>query len=492
MPRPGTDILIVDDLRPSGPVLTTGQAFFAGTAERGPASAQKVASPRDYTDRYGARTGGSLLNDAVNTYFAEGGVMLYVSRIVADDAVAATAPLGTGGVVTVTADSPGVWGNQVTVSVEGAPGYTAAGDPVILVVSYQGAEVDRSGVCAAAADCAAFGQVSQWIDVTATGLPADGDTATLTTGTDGTGGGDLDAALARFEHGLGPGQVAAPGLTSTAAHTSLCAHADQMRRCALLDLPDTGSVSALTTAIDALQGATPDTGVPGVRYALALAPWLTYPGPVGPSTIVVPYSGVQAGLIARADATNANPNQAAGGVNGISRQALGLSQTYSDADRETLNQAGVALAKVVYGQVRTYGYRTAAGPNDPNWTWFGNSRLIMAIAWESDAVAENYVLGQIDGRHQVMARLESDLRGVCLAHYNAGALYGATPADAFDVDTGPTVNTDATIANDELHAVISLRCSPGAEWVQIEIVRVAPDRTLPNAPVTGTQPALAA
>jgi hypothetical protein len=36
MPRPGTDVTILDDATPGGPSLNTGQAFFVGIAASGP------------------------------------------------------------------------------------------------------------------------------------------------------------------------------------------------------------------------------------------------------------------------------------------------------------------------------------------------------------------------------------------------------------------------------------------------------------------------
>ena len=96
----------------------------------------------------------------------------------------------------------------------------------------------------------------------------------------------------------------------------------------------------------------------------------------------------------------------------------------------------------------------------------------MAIAHEADAVAENYVFRQIDGGRRVFAALESDLVGVCLRYFNLGALFGDTPEEAFAVDTGEQVNTLATIAAQEIHAVIRLKASPFGEWVAIDIVKV--------------------
>ena len=96
----------------------------------------------------------------------------------------------------------------------------------------------------------------------------------------------------------------------------------------------------------------------------------------------------------------------------------------------------------------------------------------MAIAHEADAAAENYVFQQIDGGRRLFAALETDLAGVCLRYFNLGALFGATAEEAFYVDTGEQVNTLATIAAQEIHAVIRLKVSQFGEWVAIDVVKV--------------------
>jgi len=465
VPRPGTEIRIVDGAAGGGPVLDTGQAFFAGVAARGSTTkAVKVASLPEYETLFGPRSGGSLLYDAVATFFAEGGGTLYVSRASGAGAATATALLGTG--LTAKAASPGVWGNSVKVTAV-APAFGAGVE--IVVESPAGTEVDRSPALATNDAIVAWSQGRNWVTFTKVNdtLPPAASTATLTTGADGSAPttADVAAALARFEYGLGPGQVAAPGYTTTVIHQELLKHVDATRRVALVDLPDTASGATLATAVQAL-GTTK-----GVRFAQALAPWLSYPGPAG-APVVVPSSGVQAALIARQDAVTGNPNEAAAGAGGIHRGTLGISQAYSDADRKTLNEQGVTLAKEKYGSIRTYGGRTAAGPADTNWLPFGNSRVLMAIAHEADAVAELYVFKQIDGGRRVFAALESDLNGVCLRYFNLGALFGNSAEEAFNVDTGPQVNTLATIQAQEIHAVIRVKASPFGEWVALDIVKV--------------------
>jgi hypothetical protein len=487
VPRPGTDIIIVDEAAPSGAILDTGQAFMVGATGRGPTDrAEKITSASRYEAVYGDRSGGALMSDAVGAYFSEGGGVLYVSRATGSGAAAASVAFGS---LTADAASAGAWGDDLTVSAEAPSTLSetigaqrlearAAGDPVVIVVALDGTNVERSPVVADADSAVNWAAGSDYVRLAKGAdnlVPVAGTTADLTGGADGgaPGASDIAAALGRFDSAYGPGQVLAPGLTQTAVHEELLAHVAATRRCALVDLPDSSDPTVLGAAVAALEN------IDGVRFTSAWAPWATYPGPAG-SQVTVPYAAVEAALIAQADRATGNPNQPAAGANGVCRYALGLAQEFTDAQREALNGAGVCMAKVVYGDVRSYGYRTAAGPADTNWLWFGNSRVVMAVAHESEAIAENYVLRQIDGRGQLFAALEADLRGVCLRHFNAGALYGASPEEAFAVDTGSAVNTPETITNGEVHAVIRLKCSPAAEWVVIEIVKVPVERALPT------------
>ena len=473
MPRPGTEIRIVDGAAGGGPALDTGQAFFAGVAARGSTSkAVKVASLPEYETAFGPRSGGSLLYDAVASFFGEGGGTLFVSRAAGAGAVQATGQLGGASGLTAKAASPGVWGNTVKVSAL-APAFGSGVE--ISVENPAGTEVDRSPALATNDAIVAWSQGRSWVTFTKLGdtLPAAASSVTLTTGADGSAPGtaEVASALGRFEYGLGPGQVAAPGYTTTVIHQELLKHCDAMRRVALVDLPDSATPGALVAAVQAL------ASTKGIRFAQALAPWLSYPGPAG-APVTVPFSGVQAALIARADAQSGNPNQAAAGANGVHRMTLGLSQEYDDATRKSLNEQGVTLAKVKYGSVRTYGGRTAAGPADTNWLPFGNSRVLMAIAHEADAVAEVYVFKQIDGGRRIFAALESDLNGVCLRYFNLGALFGDSAEEAFNVDTGLQVNTIQTITAQEIHAVIRVKVSPFGEWVPIDIVKVPVQQAL--------------
>lgn len=483
MPRPGVDISIVDGAPAGTSGFDSGTAFMFGVTERGPTDrAALVTSLAEYADLYGARSGGSLMYDAVRVFFMEGGSRLYVSRVIGSGAAVASIAFGS---ATAKAANGGTWANDVVVSAVAPTTFAelveqqakrsvdpqAAGDPIVVTITDGGKLVERSSVVANVDELVAWAaKYSTYVRFTKGAdnlIPIAGTNVTLTGGTAGAAvaNTDISAAIARFEHGFGPGQLVGPGYTTTPVHQLVLAHCEAQKRCAVLDLPDSSDPLVLSAAVQALYTTA------GVRYAAAFAPWAIYPAEVAPATVTVPYSAVEAGIIARVDRAG-NPNAPAAGADGVAKFAVGLSQTYTDAQREAVNRAGVDLAKSVYGQIRTYGYRTAAGPSDTNWLWYGNSRTLMAIAYECDEMAESYVLKQIDGRRQIFSRLNKDLAGVCSRYFDMGALYGETPEEAFHVDTGPGINTDATIALGEIHAVLKLKVSPAAEWVQIEIVKV--------------------
>jgi hypothetical protein len=279
-------------------------------------------------------------------------------------------------------------------------------------------------------------------------------------------------ALTALTKSYGPGQIFVPGadgLLST-THDALIAHAGDNNRIALLDTDPDATATELTALATTLAGDA------NARYAALFAPAAIVPGLTSADTRTVPYSALEAGIMSR-NAAAFSPNVPAAGINGISRFATDLTATFTDAEREDLNDAGVDVARLVYGQVETYGYRTLA-PADSGWSNLGNARLNMEIVAKAEAVGERYMFAQIDGRGIRISQFGAELAGMLVPYYDAGSLYGESAHDAFFVDVGPAVNTAETIANGELHAVIGARMSPFAEYVVIEIVKVATDQPL--------------
>lgn len=475
MTRPGTQVTLRDTPPPRSEPEATGVWFVCGLTERGKAEPDFVKSLDAFITHFGDRQSYSVLYDCIEAFFREGGNKVWISRVLGPNPVTAfvdlndSAPAAT---LRVSANSPGGWGNSLNVAV-------TAGDAVgefKLVISHDTlgtletspSLVDTTAAISWAATNSSYVELTE---LAGTGDPVVVAAQSLATGTDDRTNitdAEWQAAVDLFLADEGPGQVSYPGQTTTTLHNQQMTHAADNNRIAILDAPDTTSKSALIAAASPLQGDD------GERVSGLFAPWVTIPGLLPNTEREIPYSPIQAGLIARSDSKSGNPNLAAAGENGRSLLATGVNATFNSADREELNTASVNLAKVVNGEVRTYGYRTLVDPTtSPNYRNLANMRLVMAIKALADDIAESYVFDQIDAQGQKFAEYNGQLKGMLDEFWKKRALYGATREEAFNVDTSPAVNTPITIANEEIRAVLAIKASPYGELVVVEVVKVA-------------------
>lgn len=270
----------------------------------------------------------------------------------------------------------------------------------------------------------------------------------------------LDKLTAEF----GPGQVLIPGVASAGAHAALLDHAASSRRCVLLDTEADATATEIATAAAGLSAST------GAERATLLAGWSVMPAPGG-ATRTVPASVITAGLVGRNDAAAGHANNApaadqgrgAGFVNG----ALGLASAFTDAEHDTLHEAGVSVFRSIRGQAQLYGWRSLSA--DPRFRQLNWGRIAMQLSSGIAAGAEKFLFRQIDGQGRLFAELEGMLRGYLTGLWTANALYGATTDDAFDVEVAG-VNTPETIAAGELHAAVAVALTPHTEKVVIDVV----------------------
>jgi phage tail sheath protein FI len=488
---PGHSITIGE--RPPATIADSDTAawFVAGFTERGSYTQPiLVRSLAQAVEKAGDRLTYGPLYDALDTYFREGGSIAYIGRVVGPNPVLATHTFNDStpaAAIRVDAVSVGSWGNNITVAISTG----SVGGTFVITVAYNDTNVEVSPDLADGAAAQAWAAAnSKYIVVTDLpgGVPANIAATALTGGTDDhTNATDATwlAALNLFTDDYGPGQVSAPGRTTTQGYTDLLNHATKHNRRAVLDGADTSTVSTLTTAASGLRSLTaPDqagNSTSASRYGALYAPWAVVPGISPGTTRTVPYSAVQAGLIARAESEGHNPNEAAAGPLGRARYATGLSQpAWTDSQRETLNEGGVNVSRLIGGVPTTYGDRTLVNPlTDALWKSFANSREVMAAAADCSSVMAEFDFAQLDGRGFKIAELGGELRGTALLpHYLRGALYGNSPDEAFTVNVGPDVNTPDTISAGELHADVALRVSPNAEKVQTRVVRVSAAESL--------------
>lgn len=488
MARPG--VVVVNRTAPPtrGAPTDTGVAFFAGIAEKGPADkALTVHNMAEFETSYGGRPNGMILYDACDIAFRKGVTAITIARAVGPDATKDTATLQDAGAVdSIAVDTIGPGASALTV--QPIAGSLAGTFVLVIVDTDLGKEVDRSRDLASPVDAVDWSGKSDFVRVRAVG---GNNPAPLGAGVALAGGDDDRAAITDVERAaallllpktLGPGQVAYPGATTAAAHAALLNHAKLANRWALLDAQDTPSDTTLEAEADGDRAA-PDKLELAETFGMLLGPWHVARGVAGGTTRTVPPSAVVAGLIATSDARTGNPNTAAAGANGDSSDVtLALSQpAWDDDTRERLNDAGVNIFREVWGGFRLYGFRSLADMTDPDsaaWQSAGAGRTRMAITNELEAYAEQFVFAQLDGQGQTIARFKGGLMGILQKYWANDALYGASAPEAFVVDTGPTVNTENTLAANELHAVIGLRVSPFAELVYIEVVKVPSNQAL--------------
>ena len=492
---------------------STGTWFVAGLAA-GPANtAFPLRSINDFTTYFGQIVNGQVtgryvisanmssltIYDALNEYFQDGGNIAYFSRIQPTSTGVAATSSGSVNAWQLTANGKGTWANSSNSSAAGVivtiTGYSVGSQTAYTAtISYNGTAIASTNGILTDNDFVNWvnslqvgsggGFVTAASQVQTSTLPASGSTITiyLTGGTDtAIADTDLPVALGAFTALLGPGQVSYPGGTSSADWNNLTAHAIAFNRVAYLDAPNTASASTIETQVSTFQSAVTDSS-----YAGIFAPWVVIPGVVNTNATsltspvfnrTVAPSAYAAACAATNDA-NADANNAAAGLAYSSSYITGVTQSYVQTDLANLNAAGVNIIKQLpTGQFALWGFRSAAF--NPAWTFLNNVRMRMQIVFQAGNLAESFVFQEIDSQGKLFARLNGALSGLMLGYYQRGSLYGPTPAAAFSVNTGPSVNTANTIAAGQINANISVKLSSISEIVNINITKYNLNQAIP-------------
>jgi len=477
--RPSVDVVLRSTPVPQSAPTDLGVSFVVGLSDSGPANtATLVSSISDFERIFGLRTTYSVLYDALDIYFREGGANAYVSRVVGPSATTGFKNLNdAGAAVSLVANALGPGAGSANISVGVRAGSSGALFVIFVVVG--GVEVETSPDLADQNAAVLWGKSSNYIRLVlgaSANNPAVAAAAALSAGNDDRNNvvdAQWQTALDGIPEALGPGQVWAPGRTTDVGHTQLLAHAYNRSRVGILDAPDTPTISVLQASATGARAG-------NQRFGAMFWPWAVCPGVVSGSTRKVPYSAIQAGVLARNDASGFGPSDPAAGDNGVSFTAIDLSQpAVSDASRDTLNKSGIDVVRMMFGSARTYGWRSLVDPvADSDWINFGHVRLYTAIVADANQIGERFMFDKLDGQGTKISEFEKDLKGMLARYYSSGDLYGATPQDAYRVDVGPSVNTPTTLSKNELHAVLYVKMSPFSEYIRIEIVKLPITQTV--------------
>jgi phage tail sheath protein FI len=189
---------------------------------------------------------------------------------------------------------------------------------------------------------------------------------------------------------------------------------------------------------------------------------------------VVPPCGHVAGVYAADDADRgvgaAPANRELAGV-------VDLVPTPTPADLADLTAAGVNPLRSLPGRgLRIWGARTLAGPDQPEWTAIGVSRLFLSIArW---LAANGPALAFEPNDLTLWVRVRRQLTERLWQLWRQGDLAGATPDDAFyvtcDAGTNPTELREAGLLVTE----VGLAPTVPAEFVVVRLVQQGADVTV--------------
>lgn len=418
-----------------------GQLFVLGATERGPVDrAVQVNGLAAYTATFGSRTGGSDTYDLLEMAFKEGLGSAWVARMAGPSALSATKALDT---LTVTATSPGAWGNTITVS------WTAASKTLTVEgVDYPGADLATINAALALGSA----------PVRATGTLPVGNVAAadLAGGTDDAAAAVVATGLALFDGAMGDGAVTVVGKTASVVAADLAAHCKANSRHGLIPAV---AGSSLAQALSELVSLTdPELNL--------LWPTIT----AGAKT----YSpvGLAAGARARALASGNPVASPIAPAYGLAQFADGVTTAITDADWKTANAAGLSVIRAPLGQVQLAGWRSVAAPGGRLTMQGANYRdLINRVQAGCDQVCYDWRGSTVSGPLSLSA-LTGRLTGF-MESISAAFTPGANDP-GYSIDAGPGVNTPAQIATGVIMVNVAFRAAGTAEFFVISIKAADP------------------
>jgi uncharacterized protein len=239
----------------------------------------------------------------------------------------------------------------------------------------------------------------------------------------------LIAALSTFKPIDEIALVAVPGLTDDAVQTAILDHCENQYlqdRFAILD----GRRTATLTKT-AIQG-----GVRDSSYGAIYFPWIEAFDPDTKVNIIIPPSGHIAGVYARVDAERGVHKAPA---NEIIRGALGVETLVSKEDQAGLNPEDINVIRKFNGNITIWGAHTLAGKENADWRYINARRLFLFLRESIDEGTQWVVFEPNDP--SLWARITRNVTAFLTNVWRAGALFGATPQEAFYVKCDAETNT---------------------------------------------------
>ncbi len=199
------------------------------------------------------------------------------------------------------------------------------------------------------------------------------------------------------------------------------------------------------------------------KFSTLYYPWLKVDNPAatnGNKTILVPPSGHMAGIWARTDNTRgvwkAPANESVLGV-------LNVETQITTGEQETLNPEGVnAIRSFGSRGLKVWGARTLSS-TDPSWKYINVRRLFNMV---ESTIMEGTQWVVFEPNDQALwQRVSRTVNAFLLGLWRDGALFGATPEEAFMVKCDRETNTEESINEGKLIVEVGIAPVKPAEFV---------------------------
>jgi uncharacterized protein len=475
----------------SAPIEGVGTAIagFIGMAPQGPVNVPTmVTNWRQYVALFGDITSGAYLGHAVYGYFLNGGGTCYVVRVGADDN-------GDGGIdrspararigdLEVRALEPGPEGNATTIEVSDPPEGSPEGTVRIVVVRDNEREeheavplsgrgnlvnaLNRGRLVRVELDPAVAqledlprgltslsGGELVHVDVTQVLVRPDdyiGDAA------DRTGFAGLETvpevtmvavpdAMAAYQKGV----IDLDGLK--AIQVGMIAHCELMgNRVAVLDAPP--GLNAQQIKDWRVDQAGYDS-----KFAALYYPWVRVFDPSSGENVFVPPSGHVAGIFGRNDDTRGVHKAPA---NEVIRGAIDLETNITKGEHDALNPVGVNCIRAFPGRgIRIWGARTLS--SEPEWRYLNVRRLFNYL---EDSILNGTQWAVFEPNDRALwAKVRRSIAAFLTMEWRKGALFGATPGEAFFVNCNDETNPSEAIDLGQLTCEVGVAPVKPAEFV---------------------------
>ncbi|UCH43013.1 MAG: phage tail sheath family protein [Dehalococcoidales bacterium] len=454
----------------------TAMAAFVGFAEKGPVN-QPTFIPNwtEYVNTFGGFIKGVYLAPAVYGYFQNGGGRCYVTRLPGGEEEAeepkAVAMLTSGAQpsidsLSITALEAGAPGSEITVEVSKPSGEDVPDDQFNLTVrrgtteevfenlsfsKAKGAKnvvdvVNRQSKLIQVAEKESSLSMVEKVPGVGRYSLALGEAQTIALAPVSTDVVVGDAAersgLSGFEVADEVTMLCVPDIWALykagaismdgvkAVQLAMIAHCENMKdRFAILDCPPGLSPQEIK------DWRMTETGY-DTKYGALYYPWISVANPLGNGeSMDIPPSGYMAGIYARSD-TERGVHKAP--ANEVVRGALAVETQITKSEQDILNPIGVNCIRSFPGRgIRVWGARTLS--SDASWRYINVRRLFNFVEKSIERGTQWIVFEPND--MDLWARIRRDVKAFLTTVWRSGALFGATPAQAFYVKCDEENNT---------------------------------------------------